>query len=74
MASLYLPWLEVVLENQDRLAIVTPSTTVGASQLTHAPSVVDSQLGGSNSLISAASCPYPANKDSFGLSGVRHHR
>jgi hypothetical protein len=68
IASLYLPWLEIALDNRDRLPVVFAKSKagVGGKTMTITSSIADSSnLGGSNSILSAASCPQ---------NGVTHHR
>lgn len=55
---MYMPWLEMALEQRERLPAVVGRSRGGGAKAAP-PSVVDSQLGGSNSLLSATSCPQP---------------
>ncbi|XP_065346303.1 dedicator of cytokinesis protein 11 isoform X2 [Cloeon dipterum] len=63
IASLFLPWLEIAIDNRDRLPIVICRHRVGAKSTNVASSIADSNLGGSSSILSAASCPQNGLKD-----------
>ncbi|XP_059484145.1 dedicator of cytokinesis protein 9 isoform X2 [Neocloeon triangulifer] len=63
IASLYLPWLEIAIDNRDRLPIVLSRSRVGTKSTNVASSIADSNLGGSSSILSAASCPQNGFRD-----------